>query len=250
MNRFPATSWDLNRADLAAILERAAVLDMGMIPTASNYVFLLALDDPDAGPGYAIYKPRKGEAPLWDFPPGLDQREVATYRVSEALGWRLVPPTVRRTEGLPHGVGSVQAYVPADHHCTFFELRDAHADAMRRMALFDWLTNNADRKGGHVLLGPGGQIWGVDNGLAFHVDEKLRTVIWDYAGEPVPAALLNDVAAFADAFTPDSALWRDLAAYLAADELAMLGRRAAAILEAGHYPPPPEDRRPYPWPVI
>ena len=169
---------------------------------------------------------------------------------AEALGWGLVPPTILREDGLPHGPGSLQAYVPTDHNCTFFDLRDAHPQTMRRLATFDWLTNNADRKGGHVLQGADGRIWGIDNALSFHVEEKLRTVIWDFAGEPVPPPLLADLAAFLDALTPASPLWDTLRAYLEPDECSELRRRAEQILESPIFPEPPNSRRPYPWPLI
>ena len=250
MDRFPQTSWDPQRPDIERLLREAAVQDTGLIPSASNYVFLVALRDSDAGSGYAVYKPARGEAPLWDFPPDIYQREVASFLVSAALGWGLVPPTVLRAEGLPHGPGSVQAFIPTDHGCTFFDLRDDHPEAMRRFAAFDWLTNNADRKGGHVLQGPGGRLWGIDNALSFHVEDKLRTVIWDYAGEPVPEPLLADIDAFLAALTPPSQLWRDLAPHLSESELRQLLVRAAEILRERVFPHPPDWRRPYPWPLI
>ncbi|PZC49523.1 MAG: hypothetical protein DK306_000539 [Chloroflexi bacterium] len=268
MDSFPDTAWDPSRPDIERLLRESLVTDSGVIPSASNYVFLLALapnqespsdaapagepppQEPPIGPGYAVYKPARGESPLWDFPPDIYRREVASYLVSEALGWGLVPPTVLREDGLPHGPGSMQAFIPTDHTCTFFDLRDTNAGVMRRMATFDWLTNNADRKGGHVLQGADGRIWGIDNALSFHVEEKLRTVIWDYAGEPVPAPLLTDLEAFLTTLTPDSALWASLMDHLQADECAELRQRAQQILESPTFPQPPESRRPYPWPLI
>ena len=250
MDSFPETAWDPARPDIERLLLEAEVMDSGLIPSASNYVFVLALQDGEAGTGHAVYKPARGEAPLWDFPPDLYQREVASYVVSEAIGWRLVPPTILREEGLPHGTGSVQAYIPNDQNCTFFDLRDANGDAMRRLATFDWLTNNADRKGGHVLQDGEGHIWGIDNALSFHVEEKLRTVIWDYAGEPVPEPLLADVASFVEAVTPESAVWASLSDHLESVELEQLRTRGEEILRERVFPQPPDWRRPYPWPLI
>lgn len=255
MDRFPDRAWDPGRPDIARLLRESAVTDSGLIPSASNYVFVLALAPPrdadgDPGPGAAVYKPARGETPLWDFPPDLYRREVASYVVCEAIGWRLVPPTIVRDDGLPHGPGSLQAFIPSDRDATYFDLRADHADAMRRMATFDWLTNNADRKGGHVLRGEDGTIWGIDNALSFHVEDKLRTVIWDYAGEPVPPALLADVEAFLGRFQPESPLWASLADYLEADEREALRARAGQILESRVFPQPPDSRRPYPWPLI
>ena len=249
MDRFPTDSWSPTRADILSLLAQAPVVDEGLIPSASNYVFLVALEDAGAGRGYAIYKPSRGEAPLWDFPPELHRREYASYLLSEALGWRIVPPTVVREQGLEHGVGSLQLYIPHDPDHTFFDLRDRFPEEMRRFALFDWLANNADRKGGHVILGADEQLWGIDQGLTFHVEEKLRTVIWDYAGEAVAPGLLAGVEAVA-AHLPEGDLALQLRDCLAPAELEMLRERAAAILREGRLPQPPTDRRPYPWPLI
>ena len=250
MDRFPETSWDPDDDQIEARIATAEVRDSGMIPGTSNYVFLLELDGGPSGIGYAIYKPLRGEAPLWDFPPSLYKREVACYVVSKALGWKLIPPTVAREEGVEHGAGSLQLFIPTDHRCTFFDLREEHADVMRRFATFDWLVNNADRKGGHLIQGQSGQIWGIDNGLSFHVEEKLRTVIWDYAGEPVPEALLPDIERFAAELEPETPLGQELGAYLDPDELEMLLERSRAILRDPVFPHPPDWRRPYPWPLI
>ena len=250
MDRFPTTSWDSDHPEIDALLAAATVCDTGLIGSASNYVFLLELQQTGMAPGYAIYKPLRGETPLWDFPPAFYKREVACYLVSEALGWRLVPPTVEREEGLEHGVGSLQLYIPSERRHSFFDLRDEHAEAMRRFATFDWLVNNADRKGGHLIQQADGHIWGIDNALTFHLEEKLRTVIWDYAGQPVAAAPLGDIGGLAERLQPESALWRRLAPFLEAEEITMLRQRAEAILEERRLPHPPSWRRPYPWPLI
>ncbi len=251
MQGLPDTSWDPQRPDITAVLAEARLQDLALIHSASNAVFLLELAHPDAGTGYAIYKPQRGETPLWDFPPDLYRREYATYLVSRALGWALAPPTVIREEGLPHGVGSVQCYIPADFECTYFDLRAAHADALRRFALFDWIINNADRKGGHVLRARDGHLWGIDHGLTFHEDDKLRTVIWDFAGEPAPAPLLAEVEVFQprleDAADP---VTQELDRLLSRREMAALRRRVRDILEQRVFPPPPSHRRPYPWPLV
>lgn len=255
MDRFPSTSWDPDRADILALLADAPVLETTAVPWSSNHVLLLrlaagAIGEGGAGEGYAIYKPLRGEAPLWDFPSGLYKREIASFLLSEALGWRLVPPTISRSEGLAHGVGALQLFIPADQTCTYFDLRDAHADVMRHFAAFDWLANNADRKGGHVLFATSGQIWGIDHGLAFHAEDKLRTVIWDYAGEPVPAPLLDDVERVAADLDTRGDATAPLHSYLDTGELQALSSRAAAILKTRHFPEPPDWRRPYPWPLI
>ncbi len=250
MDRFPETSWDPDLEGVETLLAAAPVLDSGMIPTASNYVFLIEMADDAAGTGYGVYKPERGEAPLWDFPPSLYKREVAAYLVSEALGWRVVPPTIARGDGLEHGTGSLQLYIPNDQQRTFFDLRDDHGERMRQFATFDWLINNADRKGGHVLIDARDRIWGIDNGLAFHVEEKLRTVIWDYAEEAVPSQLLPDIKRLCGDLEGDSALRRALSDFLDSDELEMLHSRAVEILRERTLPQPPDWRRPYPWPLI
>ena len=160
MDRFPDRSWDPLAGEIERWLLEGEVTDGARIPYASNRVFLVELRHDDAPePGYAVYKPTRGENPLWDFPPDLYRREVAAYRLSRALGWALIPPTVEREDGLELGVGSLQAYIPTDYGCTFFELRERQPDRMRQFALFDWLANNADRKGGHILQGEGEQLW-------------------------------------------------------------------------------------------
>jgi uncharacterized repeat protein (TIGR03843 family) len=191
-----------------------------------------------------VYKPERGERPLWDFPRGLYRREIAAYLLSEALGWGLVPLTVPR-EG-PLGTGSLQLFIEADFEQHYFTLREdaRHHPTLRRMCLFDLLANSADRKGGHCLLGPDGRIYGVDNGLSFHAEPKLRTVIWDFGGEPIPPELARAVAGFHAAPLPGA-----LAALLASAERRALRARAAAVLAAGCFPQETSGYR-YPWPLV
>ena len=251
MERFPERSWDPSNPRTTEWLCTAEVTDGARIPYASNYVFLLELRHDDADHlGYAVYKPARGENPLWDFPANLYRREVAAYRVSQSLGWNLIPPTVERADGLEYGVGSLQAYVPTDYRRTFFELRDDYGDIMRQFALFDWLANNADRKGGHVLLGENNHLWGIDNGLCFHVDEKLRTVIWDYAGDPIPPEQLIDIERLLVELEHGGPAQELLTGLLSEAEVAILATRARRALEQGHLPEPPAGRRSYPWPLV
>ena len=230
-------------ADARTLLERGAVTLLGQMPWASNATFLVecALEGDTAR---AVYKPGRGERPLWDFPRRLYRREIAAYLLSEALGWSIVPLTLER-EG-PYGEGSLQAFVDADfeqHYFTLVEKPENH-EALKRICAFDLVANNADRKSGHCLLGPGGTIHGVDNGLCFHVEPKLRTVIWEFGGEPIPDADVADVRSFVDTGLPD-----ELAALLSADEQKALLRRARAVVKAGCFP---ENRggRSYPWPLV
>ncbi len=219
---------------------------LGLLPNSSNYTFLARATAGDEQV-LAVYKPRRGEIPLWDFPEGtLCQREVAAYVVARELGWPNVPPTVLR-EG-PEGVGSTQLFVEFDTSQHYFTLEGTNAAAFRRVALFDVLVNNADRKGGHCLLAPDGTIWVVDHGVCFNEDPKLRTVIWEYAGEAIQAGLLDDIRAFRDRSSGEG-LRTELGALLSPDELTALDRRIDAILTDGVFPEPGPGR-PYPWPPV
>jgi hypothetical protein len=198
----------------------------------------------------AIYKPRLGERPLWDFSAGsLQLRELAAWRVSEALGWQLVPPTVLR-EG-PHGPGMLQAFIPHDPNLHYLEMPAPDPQTVARIAAFDLVINNADRKSGHVLLGEDDRLWAIDHGICFHVEPKLRTVIWEMAGERLPTGMLADLARFQSSLSlVDSPLRLDLAPLLSPDEITMLGQRTAELLAAGAYPNPDPERRMVPWPPI
>ena len=213
---------------------------LGLLPGASNYTFAVTVSEADLKV-VGVYKPRAGETPLWDFPDGtLYRREIAAYELSEALGWSLVPPTVER-DG-PEGIGSMQLYIDHDPAFHYFTLMPKHAAMFRRVALFDHIMNNADRKAGHCLLDrEGDRIWVVDHGVCFHSDPKLRTVIWDFAGERIEADLAADVAR-ADL----SMLERWLSAY----EVEATRARLDGLLAIGTFPDPPEDRRAYPWPPV
>jgi hypothetical protein len=181
--------------DPFALLEQGTMQAVELIPWGSNYTFAALLVADDGSSCYGVYKPRRGEVPLRDFPSGtLYKREVAAYRLSRHLGWEMVPPTVVRQEG-PHGIGSLQLYVEprAGASGQYERLRDSHECDLRRMAVFDLLVNNADRKGGHCLLDVRDHVWGIDHGLTFHYVPKLRTVIWDYCGQPIAADLVQDL---------------------------------------------------------
>jgi hypothetical protein len=228
------------------LIARGMLRLRGLMPDASNYTFLAEARH-GTGLRLVVYKPRAGELPLWDFPDGtLYLREVAAYEVSVALGWPNVPPTIVR-DG-PHGSGAVQLFIDADPAQHFFTLRDTRLDEFRTVAAYDALVNNADRKAGHCLVDTEGIIWVVDHGVCFSAEPKLRTVIWDFAGTPIPADILADIGRVG-ADVRSGPLGRTLRSLLSTDEVAALARRAEALVDDGCYPRPGPGR-PYPWPPV
>ncbi|MGQ0831857.1 MAG: SCO1664 family protein [Microthrixaceae bacterium] len=225
------------------LLEHGSLEVLGRMPWSSNATYLGEVRCGDRTMR-VIYKPRRGERPLWDFPSGLDHREAAAYELSRALGWDLVPRTILR-DG-PLGPGSVQEFVDADFEQHYFTLYESgsHHDALRAMCAFDLIGNNTDRKSGHVLLGVDGRIVGIDHGLMFHHEFKLRTVIWEFGGEPVPPALLEAADALAQHDLPEP-----LAALLDPFERDAVRTRARALVRAGCFPIDETGRR-YPWPLV
>ncbi len=199
----------------------------------------------------AVYKPTEGERPLWDFPDKtLAGREVAAYLVSEALAWDMVPPTVFRRRNAPMGPGSVQLFIEHNPEYNYFNFKEKEHAQLPKVMAFDLLINNADRKGGHLLLGPEGNLWLIDHGLSFHVEEKLRTVVWDHAGQPIPKEILLDIKGLQRSLSPQEKLYISLQPYLTSEETAALRDRAADLLDNGIFPLPPEERRAYPWPLV
>lgn len=225
------------------LLERGEIAVKGRLPWASNATFLVEVTRRRAT-ALGVYKPQRGERPLWDFPRGLYRREVAAYLLSETLGWGLVPPTLER-DG-PYGPGSIQLFVDADFEEHYFTLRERpeHRAALARLCAFDLLANNADRKSGHCLLGRDGRLYAIDNGLCFHVEPKLRTVVWDLAGEPIPAEIRTAASRLGAQGPPES-----LARLLAAEERAALQARARALGSAEQFPEDATGMR-YPWPLV
>lgn len=233
-------------ADVREFLERGSLRVRGLLPRASNFTFLAEVADGGRRVP-VVYKPRAGETPLWDFPDGtLCNREVAAYQVAEALGWPNVPATVLR-DG-PHGPGSVQLFVDADPQEHYFTLRERHADHFRAVAAFDVVAGNGDRKSGHCLAGSDGAVWVVDHGLCFSPRPVLRTVIWDFAGEPVAAGLRADLRRI-ETELRGGALRSSLAPLLDPAEVDAAADRAAALAEAGVFPPPGPGRS-TPWPPV
>ncbi len=222
----------------------------GQFTFGSNYTFLVEVQH--AGQVFpAVYKPVRGEQPLWDFPANsLAGREVATYLVSQALGWNLVPYTLLRTEG-PFGPGSLQAYIDHNPAYHYFNFKPADRERLRPVVLFDLLINNADRKGSHIFFEKRTRrLYAIDHGLCFHTEDKLRTVIWDFAGEPLPADLLTALHQLRAALRPTDSLHTALSDFLAPAEIAALDERAAALIVAESFPLPPQDRRAFPYPPL
>lgn len=267
----------LSQEQTLALLQDGTMEVHGLLPYSSNYTFLATVStvgaervaraqpsDPrmraagtedgleaasaDGLRALVVYKPRKGERPLWDFPRGtLCQREVAAYLVSEALGWHLVPPTILRAG--PHGPGMVQLYIDHDPEEHYFTFRDEAASILLVVALFDVVVNNADRKGGHCLRDRDGRIWCIDHGITFHTEPKLRTVIWDFAGQAIPEPLLADLRSLREQLRPGKPLAEALAALLNEDERRAVNQRIERLLRSGRFPHPGSSRH-VPWPMV
>ncbi len=252
-------------------MERLAIAPfevVGRFADASNATLLARLVDRDPAPlpegvtlddleptDLVVYKPRRGEAPLWDFPDGsLHRREVAAFVVCEVLGWDLVPTTVLREDG-PFGAGSIQRYVPHDPEVHYFALRDTADDhvarQLRAMVVFDLVVDNADRKGGHVLLEEDDDgtrhLRCIDHGVCFHVDRHLRTVAWDFAHEPLPGDLRDDVVRLGEWLAADGL--EALGGLLDLAEIDALAARIDEVAEMDELPPP-VGPRPFPWPLV
>jgi uncharacterized repeat protein (TIGR03843 family) len=230
------------------LLSQGQVELVGQIMSSSNVIFLARVDDGNLQ-SLAIYKPRRGERPLWDFAHGtLCLREVAAYVLSQMLGWPLIPPTVLR-DG-PYGPGALQLFIDADHEANYFTFREERWPDLLPVVLFDVLTNNADRKGGHLLLDHWDRIWAIDNALTFHAEPKLRTVIWDFGGEPIPGEYLADLRRLQERLAGKDALRQALADLLSEAEIAALRARLAKLLQDAAFPHPDPTRRQVPWPVV
>ncbi|MBI2836596.1 MAG: SCO1664 family protein [Chloroflexi bacterium] len=231
--------------DVCDLLEQGQIERCEPLYSSSNRVFLLTLARGKRS-ARAIYKPRAGERPLWDFPDGtLYKREYASYLVSEALGWYIVPPTVIR-DG-PYGIGSVQWFIETNPGVGYSTIRKKHPFDLKRIATFDCLANNADRKGSHLLEGKDSRVWAIDNALSFNTVPKLRTVIWDFAGQPIPAELVTDLKAFRQEMKPGTPLRETLSDLLAPEEIEALERRLDAFTRRPIFPYPVSHQS-MPWP--
>ena len=247
--QIPAAHYQNLSADqVISLLTNGTLTLEGVMPWSSNYTFLALVAEGELEL-LAIYKPCKGERPLWDFPHGtLCKREVAAYVVSEALGWSLVPPTVLR-EG-PHGIGSVQLFIDCDPGQHYFTLKDEHAEEFKRVAVFDALLNNTDRKGGHCLIDHAGKIWAIDHGVTFHCEPKLRTVIWDYAGQTIPDALLADLKRLQQTIRSNDPVALRLRELISRHEIDALLGRLKELIDTGIFPEPSSDWYTIPWPPV
>jgi hypothetical protein len=215
----------------------------GQFTFGSNYTFLVDVVYQDKKIP-AVYKPTKGEQPLWDFEENtLALREVAAYIVSENLGFHIVPFTTLREEG-PYGAGSLQLYIEHDPNYHYFNFSNEDKLLLKPVALFDLLINNADRKGGHVFFeNDSHKLFAIDHGICFHEDDKLRTVLWDFGGQAIPDDLLSLLSLHSNLHT-------DLEPYLSPSEITALKSRADSILERKIFPRQPRDRRVIPWPPL
>ena len=215
----------------------------GQFTFGSNYTFLVSVEH--EGNEYpAVYKPLRGEQPLWDFPENsLAGREVAAYLVSEHLGFHIVPFTTLRQDG-PFGAGSLQQYIDYDPEYHYFSFSEQDRHLLKPVVLFDLLCNNADRKGSHVFFEKDShQLYAIDHGICFHEEDKLRTVLWDFSGQKIPEDLLVPLSKI-------RGLLPSLEPYLTPRERSALCARADSVLKRGVFPRQPRDRRAMPWPPL
>ncbi|GAB4523634.1 MAG: SCO1664 family protein [Anaerolineae bacterium] len=233
------------------VLEKGTFdVEHGAIRWSSNYTFLVSMKHEDVSV-MAVYKPQRGERPLWDFPDGtLCFRERAAFLTAQALGWDLVPPTVLRHDA-PSGLGSLQFFVEHDPNYHYFHFDATLEPQVKRLAVFDALVNNADRKGGHCLVDSRNHLWGIDHGITFHAANKLRTVIWNYADQPVADDLLCDVETLCSKLDDASgALRQEFGTLLHEAEILSFNRRIRRILKTRKYPSPGSNGPNYPWPPV
>ncbi|MDQ3247943.1 MAG: SCO1664 family protein [Chloroflexota bacterium] len=245
------TQIQLLESDVLETLRTGKIEEKGLLPYSSNTSFLIVVNDGQRALP-AVYKPQRGENPLWDFEWGtLCRRETAAYAISSALEWDLVPPTVLR-DGT-RGTGSIQFYIDHDPNTHYFTVQsDARfATSFRQLMLFDFLINNADRKSGHCLIGSEQRVWAIDHGICFHTEYKLRTVIWEFSGEPLESELLEDLVELRRGLKDrTSRVNNQICQLLATDECTALLTRLDYLIRKAVYPNPPAHRRNYPWPPV
>src|SRR5512142_1063263 len=220
----------MDKAYITRILQSGEIDMQGQFMAGSNYTFLVEVHY-DGKPLKAVYKPVRGEQPLWDFPEGtLGKREAAAFVLSEALGWDLVPPTVFRRNG-PLEPGSLQVFIENNENRHYFNFDDPTRQRLRPVVLFDLIANNADRKGGHILLDGEDHLWLIDHGICFNVEDKLRTVVWDFAGEEIPPDLIGDMCDLMEALESGATPTTELRFLLSSGEIKMIQSRARNLIE-------------------
>jgi uncharacterized repeat protein (TIGR03843 family) len=240
---------ELKISTVLNMLQNGEITIKGEFVWGTNYTYLAEVCQ-NADVIQSVYKPSRGEQPLWDFPPAsLARREAAAYLVSAALGWELVPPTVFRKKA-PIGPGSLQLFIEHDPELHYFNLGETDRQRLRPVVLFDLLINNADRKGSHLLFDKNHHLWLIDHGICFHAEDKLRTVIWDFAGEPIPQKLSEDVRMFYQSLAPDTYVYKELQGLLSQKEIKALVKRTERLTSLRQFPLPDPNERSFPWPPL
>jgi uncharacterized repeat protein (TIGR03843 family) len=230
-------------------LNRGTITVEGQFMWGSNYTFLCQSENSECSLK-TVYKPVRGERPLWDFPSEtLSGREVAAFLVSQAGGWHLVPPTVFRSEA-PAGPGSLQLFIEHDPEYHYFNFTAEDKARLRPVALFDAVINNTDRKGGHILKDEEGALWLIDHGVCFHAEPKLRTVIWDFAELPFTEEEISQLSDLRLQLAKAAPLHGQLENYLSNREIQALSNRVGRLLGNGAFPLPASDRNAMPWPPV
>ena len=240
---------ELTKEEIIEILLHGKIDLQGQFVLGSNYTFLVELEHKDISIK-AVYKPSEGEIPLWDFPAEtLAARETAAYLISEALEWGFVPPTVMRDKG-PFGKGSIQFYIPHNPELNYFSFDKKTRDRLEPAAVFDLVINNADRKGSHIILDENQHIWLIDHGLCFHPASKLRTVIWDFSGQPITRELVIQLEFLAKKLDTDKEFTEKLSNFLNQEEVSAIKRRILFIINHPVFPTPDTNKRQFPWPLV
>jgi len=238
-----------HKEKILTALQKGDLTVTGQFMESSNYTFLCQVKYPELE-FQAVYKPQKGETPLWDFPEGtLCKREVAAYLLSENLGWDLVPPTVFRRKA-PLGRGALQIFVDHDPNQHYFSFDEKIHQRLKPVVLFDLILNNADRKGGHILLDESNHLWLIDHGTTFHTEFKLRSVVWEFAGQEIPDHLLSDIQRLDQDLVNKANLIKGLHQFLSESELHALQTRVHILLQLRTFPFPDKNRRVIPWPPL
>lgn len=234
-------AWNPLRPDILDLLRESRHASVEPIYFGSNHCFLVTLESSTSGESLAVYKPARGEYPLYDFPQGtLYKREIASWQINDLLGWNVIPATVSSNGRF--GPGSLQVFIESQ------ESGDIDVGELQRLVLLDVLLNNADRKPEHCLLGDDGKLWGIDHGLTFHVQPKMRTILWHFAGESVPHDMYADVARVLRCLQRDNAAERrSLRALVTGAELEAFMRRLTFVADSGRYPDPRHKAVPYRW---